>query len=103
MLRNAGWQMEKRGNEGKDWRGWNSDECKRGKEMVMKALNKWTRGNTCENRYELVERKRQYKEIMKKEKKKWQDRNADNIKRLLRKKDAQQLWGGIRMMTQAWK
>jgi hypothetical protein len=40
---------------------------------------------------------------MEKEKKEWQDRNADNIKRLLRKKDAQQLWGGIRMMTQARK
>jgi hypothetical protein len=40
---------------------------------------------------------------MEKEKKKWQDRNADNIKRLLRKKDAQQLWGAIRMMTQVWK
>jgi hypothetical protein len=36
------------------------------------------------------------------EKKKWQDRNADNIKRLLRKKDTQQLWSGIRMMTQVW-
>jgi hypothetical protein len=31
-----------------------------------------------------VERKRQYKEIMDKEKKEWQDRNADNIKRFLR-------------------
>jgi hypothetical protein len=40
-------------------RGWYSDECRRGKEMVMKALNKWTKGKTCENRYELVERKRQ--------------------------------------------
>jgi hypothetical protein len=54
-------------------------------------------------RYELVERKTQYKEIMEIEKKKWQDRNADNIKRLLRKKDTQQLWSGIRMMTQVWK
>jgi hypothetical protein len=36
---------------------------------------------------------------MEKEEKKWQDWNAGNIKRLLRKKDAQQLWGGIRMMT----
>jgi hypothetical protein len=26
MLRNVGWQMEKRDNEGKDWRGWYSDE-----------------------------------------------------------------------------
>jgi hypothetical protein len=69
MLRNVAWQMEKRGNEGKDWRGWYSDECRRGKEMVMKALNKWARGKTCENRYELVERKGQYKEIMGKEKK----------------------------------
>jgi hypothetical protein len=50
-----------------------------------------------------VERKRQYEEIMEKKKKEWQDRNADNIKRLRRKKDAQQLWGGIRMMTQVRK
>jgi hypothetical protein len=71
--------------------------------MVMKALNKWIRGKSCENRYELVERKRQYKEIKEIEKKKWQDKNADNIKRLLRKKDTQQLWSGIRMMTQVWK
>jgi hypothetical protein len=64
MLKNVGWQMERRGNEGRDWRGWYSGECRRGKEMVMKALTKWTRGKSCENRYELVERKRQYKEII---------------------------------------
>jgi hypothetical protein len=58
MLRSIGWQTEKRGNERKDWRGWYSDECRRGKEMVMKALNKWTRETTCENTYKLVERKR---------------------------------------------
>jgi hypothetical protein len=68
--------------------------------MVMKALNKWTREMTYNNRYELMERKRQYKEIMGKEKKELQDRNADDIKSLHRKKDAQQLRGGIRMMTQ---
>jgi hypothetical protein len=50
-----------------------------------------------------LERKRQYKEIMEMEKKELQDKNADNIKRLLRKKDAKQLWGGIRMMTQVRK
>jgi hypothetical protein len=94
---------EKRGNESKDWRGWYSDECRRGKKMVMQALNKWTREKTCKNRYELVERKRQYKEIMEKEKKEWQDTNAHNIKKLLRKKDAQQLWSRIRMMTQVRK
>jgi hypothetical protein len=44
MLRTIGWQMEKRGSERKDWRGWYSDECRRGKEMVMKALNKWIMG-----------------------------------------------------------
>jgi hypothetical protein len=103
MLRNFGWQMEKRSNERKDWRGWHSDECRRGKEMVMKALNKWIRKKTCENSFELVERKRQYKEIMDKEMKEWQDRNVDNIKRLLRKKDMQQLWSGIRMKTQVRK
>jgi hypothetical protein len=59
MLRNVGWQVEKRGKEGKYCRGWYTDVCRRGKEMVMKALNKWTRGNTCENRYELVERKKE--------------------------------------------
>jgi hypothetical protein len=69
MLRNIGWQMEKRGNERKDWRGWYSNECRRGKEMIMKALNKWTREMTCKNRYKLVERKRQSKEIMEKKKK----------------------------------
>jgi hypothetical protein len=40
---------------------------------------------------------------MEKEKKERQDRNAENIKRLLWKKDAQQLWGGIKMMTQVRK
>jgi hypothetical protein len=45
------------------------DECRREREMVMKALIKWARGKTCENRYELVERKRQYKEIMEKKRK----------------------------------
>jgi hypothetical protein len=45
------------------------DECRRGKEMVMKVLIKWARGKTCENRYESVERKRQYKEIMEKKRK----------------------------------
>jgi hypothetical protein len=44
-----------------------------------------------------------YKEIMDKEKKEWQDRNADNIKRQLNKKDTQQLWSRIRMMTQVRK
>jgi hypothetical protein len=71
--------------------------------MVMKALNKCTRETTYENRYKMVERKRQYKEIMEKEKKEWQDRNEDNIKRLLRLKDEQQLWSGIRVMTQVRK
>jgi hypothetical protein len=48
MLKNVGCQIEKRGNEGRDWRSWYSDECRRGKEMVIKALNKWTRGKPCE-------------------------------------------------------
>jgi hypothetical protein len=74
---NIGWQMERMCNERKDWRSWYSDECRRGKEMVMNALNKWIREKTCENRHELVERKRQYKEIMDKEKKERQDKNAD--------------------------
>jgi hypothetical protein len=102
MLRNIGWQMESM-DERKDWRGWYSEECTRGKEMVMKKLNNWTRQKTCENRYELVENKRQYKKITDKEKKEQQDRNADNIKRLLKKKDTQQLWSSIRMMTQVRK
>jgi hypothetical protein len=40
-------------------------------------------GKTRENRYELVEMKRQYKAIMEKEKKEWQGRagqGRDNIK-----------------------
>jgi hypothetical protein len=51
------------------WRSWYLDECRGGKEMVMKALNKWARGKTCKNRYKLVKRKGQYKEITEKEKK----------------------------------
>jgi hypothetical protein len=43
------------------------------------------------------------RKLWKRKRKKWQDRNADNIKRLLRKKDAQQLWGGMMMMTKVWK
>jgi hypothetical protein len=50
-----------------------------------------------------VERKRQYKEIMDKESKEWQDRNSNNIIRLLKKKDTSKLWGGTRMMTQVSK
>jgi hypothetical protein len=49
-LRNIGWQMERRGNDRKDWRGWYVDECRRGKEEVMIAFNKWIRKKTCENR-----------------------------------------------------
>jgi hypothetical protein len=66
MLRSVGsirWQMEKRGNERDNWKVWHSDECRRGKEMVMKALNKWTGGKTWKNRFKLVKRKRQCKEI----------------------------------------
>jgi hypothetical protein len=40
MLRNTGWQMETRGNEMKDWRGWYLDKLRTGKDMVMIALNK---------------------------------------------------------------
>jgi hypothetical protein len=60
MLGNIGWQMERRGNERKDWWGWYTDECRRGKEKIMKALNKWIREKICENRYKFVERKRQF-------------------------------------------
>jgi hypothetical protein len=42
MLRNKGWQKKRKGNERKDW-GLYTDECRKGKEMVMKALNKWIR------------------------------------------------------------
>jgi hypothetical protein len=56
------------GKEGKIYI-WVPDECRREKEMVMKALINWARGKTCQNRYELVERKRQYKEIMEKKRK----------------------------------
>jgi hypothetical protein len=45
--------------------------CRRGKKVIMKALNKWKRKRTCANRYELVETKRHYKEIMENEKKEW--------------------------------
>jgi hypothetical protein len=44
-----------------------------------------------------VERRKQYKAIMQKEKKEWQDRNVDNIKILLKMKDIQQLWTEIKM------
>jgi hypothetical protein len=38
-----------------------------------------------------VEREGQYKDIIEKENKEWKDRNADNIKRLLRMKNTKQL------------
>jgi hypothetical protein len=37
-------------------------KCRKGKEILMKALNKWIREKTCEDRYKFVERRRQYKE-----------------------------------------
>jgi hypothetical protein len=40
MLGSTGWQMERRGNESNNWKGWYSDECGRGKGKVPKALNK---------------------------------------------------------------
>jgi hypothetical protein len=57
MMNNLGGQMRRRGEENNSWKGWYSDECKKGKEKVMKAINKWNKEKTQENRYEIVEAK----------------------------------------------
>jgi hypothetical protein len=54
---------------------------------------------TKENRCKYVEKRVQYKVIIVNEKKKWQERNTENIKRLVDKKDNTQLWRGIRNLT----
>jgi hypothetical protein len=33
----------------RSWKGWYSDECKKGKEKVMKAINKRNKEKTREN------------------------------------------------------
>jgi glycerol-3-phosphate dehydrogenase len=40
---------------------------------------------------------------MERERKVWQDKNADNIKRLLKENDTQQLWNGVRRLTEVKK
>jgi hypothetical protein len=50
-----------------------------------------------------VEAKKLYKETMETERKVWQDKNADNTKRLLKENDTQQLWNGIRRLTKVKK
>jgi hypothetical protein len=55
MMNNLGGQMRRRGEENNSWKGWYSDECKKGKENAMKAINNGTR-----KRYEIVEAKQNY-------------------------------------------
>jgi hypothetical protein len=55
MMNNLGGQMRRRGEENNSWKGWYPDECKKGKEKVMKAINKWNKEKTCKNRYKIVE------------------------------------------------
>jgi hypothetical protein len=50
---------------------------RRRKETVIKALNRWIWEKMFKNRYQFLERKRQCEGL--KEKKEWQNRNADNI------------------------
>jgi hypothetical protein len=47
-----------------------------------------------------VEKRIQYKVKIENEKKKWQEWNSVNIKRLVHKKDNTQVWRGIRNLTQ---
>jgi hypothetical protein len=47
-----------------------------------------------------VEKRIQYEVIIEIEKKKWQEWNSVNIKRLVDKKDNTQIWRGIRNLTQ---
>jgi hypothetical protein len=44
--------------------------------------------------------RKEYKVIIENEKKKWQEWNTENIKRLVDKKDNTQIWKGIRNQTQ---
>jgi hypothetical protein len=48
-----------------------------------------------------VEKRIPYKVIIENEKKKWQEWNSENIKRLVDKKDNTQLWKGIRNLIQS--
>jgi hypothetical protein len=57
MMNNLGDQMRRRGKENSSWKDWNLDECKKGKEKVMKAINRWNKEKTRENRYKIVEAK----------------------------------------------
>jgi hypothetical protein len=57
MMNNLGGQM-RRGEENNSWKGWYSDECKKGKGKVMKATYKWNKEKTLENRYKTVEAKK---------------------------------------------
>jgi hypothetical protein len=47
-MNNLGGQMRRRGEENNSWKGWYSDECKKGKEKVMKAINKRNKEKTWE-------------------------------------------------------
>jgi hypothetical protein len=40
---------------------------------------------------------------MERERKVWQDKNAKNMKRLLKENDTQQLWNGIRRLAEVKK
>jgi hypothetical protein len=79
---------------------WFSEERRQGKEGALRALKKWKNKKTKENRCKYEDKRIQYKVIIENEKKKWQEWNTENIKKLLDKKDNTQLWRGIRNLIQ---
>jgi hypothetical protein len=58
MPNNLGGQMRRTGKENNSWKGWYSDECKKGKEKVMKALSKRNKVKTWEKRHGIVDTKK---------------------------------------------
>jgi hypothetical protein len=71
---------------------WFSKECRQGKEEALWALRKWKNEKKKENGCKYVEKRIQYKVIIKNEKKKWQEWNSVNMNRLVDKKDNTQIW-----------
>jgi hypothetical protein len=56
-MNHLGGQMRRRGDENKSWNCWYSDEYNKGKEKIMKAINKRNKGKRQENRYNIEEAK----------------------------------------------
>jgi hypothetical protein len=80
---------------------WFPKEYRQGKEKALRALRKWKNKKTKENRFKYVQKRIQYKVITENKKKKWQEWNTENIKRLVDKKDNTQLRRGIRNLIQS--